>query len=93
MFSRSPSAFQALCGLGISNLPCEKTLKGYMNQHLSSPGINEKSIQESSKKYTEHVTDRVENGDMPPLKEGILIWDETKACVTFLCIVITFFTF
>uniref|UniRef100_A0A1X7V628 Transposable element P transposase-like RNase H domain-containing protein n=1 Tax=Amphimedon queenslandica TaxID=400682 RepID=A0A1X7V628_AMPQE len=41
-------------------------------------GINEESILDSSKRYEEHIVERVKNGHLPPLKQGILIWDETK---------------
>ena len=51
-----------------------------MHQHASTPGISELSIQESSEKYSNHVEERVKLGHRVPLKEGILIWDETKAC-------------
>ena len=62
IFSRSPSAFQAVKSLGILNLPCDQTLKGYMYKHCSSPGINEKSIEESSMKYKHHVQEKVVSG-------------------------------
>ena len=81
VFSRSPSAFRALRSLGILSLPCDKTLKGYMHQHSSSPGINERCIKESSEKYANHVKEKVKKGHKAPLKEGILIWDETKVYI------------
>lgn len=54
VFSRSPAAFDALRSLGILNLPCDRTLKAYMDKK-SSPGIDENTLRESSKKYEEHV--------------------------------------
>lgn len=78
VFSRSPSAYHALRGPGILNLPCAKTIRGYMNQHSSSHGIHDDLIQESSSKYEEHIAKLGKKGHARPLKEGILIWDETK---------------
>lgn len=78
VYSRSPSAFRALKDLGILHLPCDKTLRTYMRQNVGSSGINEESIRESSRKYDECTADKVKKGHTPPLKEGILIWDETK---------------
>jgi hypothetical protein len=65
-------------GLGILQLPCEKTLRGYMHKHCLSPGINEESIRQSALKYQEHIHEMVGSGCKRPLQEGILIWDETK---------------
>lgn len=72
IFSRSPSAFRALRGLGILNLPCDATIKGYMNQNASKPGINEQAIFESSERYKKHVHGKLQKGEQRPLKEGIL---------------------
>ncbi len=52
-----------------------------MQQHSSSPGINERYIHESSKKYEDHIQEKIKNDHKAPLKEGILIWDETKVYV------------
>lgn len=49
-----------------------------MSHHANEPGINSASILDSSRKYSAHVKEMVESGKMRPLKEGILIWDETK---------------
>ena len=52
VFSRSPSAFRAFRNLRILNPPCGRTLKGYMHHMSSNSGIDEKSIEESSEKYS-----------------------------------------
>ena len=49
-----------------------------MHQHSSSHGIHDDLIQESSSKYEEHIAKLGKKGHARPLKEGILIWDETK---------------
>lgn len=75
--ARSPSAFQAIRSI-ILNLQCDATLKGYMNQHSSNPGINDRVIKESSERYKKHAEERVKTGHIEPIQDGILIWDETK---------------
>ena len=78
ILSRSPSAFEAVRNLGILQLPCDRTLRGYMHKHCSSPGIDEESIWQSALKYQEHIQEKISGGYKKPLQEGILIWDETK---------------
>lgn len=56
-----------------------------MRQHSSKPGINERDIQESSERYRKHAEEKVKSGHKRPLKEGILIWDETKVSKTKNC--------
>ena len=78
ILSRSPSAYQAVRDLGILQLPCDRTLRSFMHKHCHSPGIDEESIQQSAIKYEEHIQETIGGGYKKPLKEGILIWDETK---------------
>ena len=77
--SRSPSAFRALRDLGILKLPCDATVKGYMDQRKLC--VNESAIVASAQKYETHIEERVQSGHKCPLKEGILIWDETKVSI------------
>ena len=62
IFSRSPSAYNAVKSLGIFNLPCNKTLKGCMDQHFSTAGINEEALLESATKYASFKNERVRDG-------------------------------
>jgi hypothetical protein len=62
----------------ILQLPCDKTLRGYMRKHASSPGINEDALLESSHRFDEFKAKRVADGMAPPLGEGVLIFDEVK---------------
>ena len=78
IFTRSPSAYHALKSLNILQLPCEKTLKGYMYKHSSAPGINEDALCESEKRYEEFKDERKKNGFKEPVGEGVLMWDEVK---------------
>ena len=44
IFSRSPAAYHAVRSMGLLQLPCDKTLRGYMYKHACSPGISEESL-------------------------------------------------
>lgn len=58
-------------------LPCDKTIKGYMSQHSRSPGINEDAMLDQSHKYNDYKVEREDNGSVKPVG-GVLIWDEVK---------------
>ena len=51
IFSRSPAAYHAVRSLGIFQLPCDKTVRGYMYKHASSPGIQEDGLLDRAKRY------------------------------------------
>ena len=78
IFSRSPSAYHAVRSLGILQLPCDRTLRGYMYRHASSPGINEEALLDRAQKYEDFKKERVAAGFVRPVGEGVLIWDEVK---------------
>ena len=77
-FLKEPSVYSAFRSLGIIQLPCSKTVKGYMNQTCKSPGIIEDNFLLNSKRYEEYIEKRKRLGFVSPKHEGILIWDETK---------------
>ena len=78
IFSRSPAAYHAVRSMGIMQLPCDKTLRGYMYKHASSPGINEEHLLESARRFKTFKAERVSDGMLPPVGEGVLIFDEVK---------------
>lgn len=82
IFSRSPTAYHALKSLGIIQLPCDRTLRGYMYKYSSSPGICEDALLERAKKYESYKKEQVEAGNLKPVGEGVLIWDEVKVSIT-----------
>jgi hypothetical protein len=51
IFSRSPAAYHAVRSMGLMQLPCDKTLRGYMYKHASAPGISEEHLLESAKRF------------------------------------------
>ena len=64
--------------LGVLQLPCDRTLKRYMQRHSTFPGINEDLLFQAAQRYEEFKLDRVSAGFSRPVQEGILIWDEVK---------------
>ncbi len=48
--------------------------------HSNSPGINEEALLERAQKYSIFKQERVKNGYIQPVNEGVLIWDEVKVC-------------
>ena len=78
IFSRSPAAYHAVRSLGIFQLPCDRTLRGYMYKYSSSPGISEEALLEMAEKYKVFKEERVEAGYPRPVSEGVLMWDEVK---------------
>ena len=85
MFSRSPSAYHAVRSLGILQLPCDRTLRGYMYRHASSPGINEEALLDRAPKYDNFKEERLAAGFARPIGEEILIWDEVKVSMRTEC--------
>ena len=81
IFSRSPAAYHAVRLLGILQLPCDRTLRGYMKRHSTFPGINEESLYHAAQRFAAFKANRVEAGFAPPVQEGVLIWDEVKVCI------------
>ena len=78
IFSRSPAVYHAIKSLGILQLPCDRTLRGYMYKYSSSPGINEEALLYRAKKYDQFKKEHVEAGFVKPVGEGVLMWDEVK---------------
>jgi hypothetical protein len=78
IYCRSPAAYHAVKSLGILQLPCDKTLRGYMYKHAGSPGIDEEALLDRAKKYDQFQKERVEAGFGKPISQGILMWDEVK---------------
>ena len=73
IYARNPAAYHAVKSLGILQLPCDKTFKGYMYRHASSPGINEEALLDRAKKYDVYRKERKERkecGFHYPLGDG-----------------------
>ncbi len=53
-------------------------MKAHMNHLKKKDGINKQDIWQSSLKYEDHKVNMLAQGNLLPLGEGVLIWDETK---------------
>ena len=81
MYTRSPSAYEALKGFNILNLPSVSSLKAFTGSNLEDPGDIQKRLSESYKDYQALVEQRKTQGMRPPLWEGVLIFDEVKVAM------------
>ena len=78
VYTRSPAAYQALKGFGILQLPCRKSLQGFLSANQSEPGVNEEKIAEQKRLYDAHTARRVNEKRKKPQQKGVLIFDELK---------------
>ena len=78
IYTRSPSAYEALRGFGILQLPGISTLKTFTSFNLENAGINEERLAHARKQYDEMVKEKRASGARVPFSEGILILDEVK---------------
>ena len=78
MYTRSPAAYQALKSFDILQLPCKKSLQGFLSANQSEPGVNEEQIAEQKRLYSAHTAQHVREDKKRPLQKGILIFDEVK---------------
>ena len=74
----SPSAYNALRGFGILQLPCTNSLKSYTSFNLEAPGIHEERISYAREVYDSMVAEKKRKGQLVPLSEGVLIFDEVN---------------
>ena len=58
IFSRSPAAYRALKALRVLQLPCDRTLRHYMQRHSSHPGINEDLLHQAALRYSDNLSQR-----------------------------------
>ena len=78
VYTRSPAAYEALWGFGILNLPCVSSLKAFTSFNLETPGFNEERLAHARKQYDQMTKEKHIAGELTPLSEGILIFDEVK---------------
>lgn len=76
IFARSPAAYHALKDIGMFQLPCDRTLRGYMSSCL--PGIHTDMLLEQAEKYRLFKQKQIKDGLPMPTGEGVLMWDEVK---------------
>ena len=78
IYSRSPSAFEAVRHLGILQLPSTASLQAFMAQHQHAPGSNEDQMALQHELYKQHAEKIAQAGKMVPKQDGVLIFDEVK---------------
>lgn len=78
MYSRSPSAYDALKGLNILQLPSKNSLQAYIGHHLRDAGANDECMALQFKMYKQHQEKRVQEGYPQPKGDGVLIFDEVR---------------
>ncbi len=74
VYSRSPTAYEALKGFGILQLPGISSLKSYSSFNMENPGINfcEERLAVSRGQYQHMIDEKLVVGVVPSW-EGILI--------------------
>lgn len=80
-YARSPTAYEALRGFGILQLPCVSSLKGFTGFNLEAPGFCEERLSYARQQYDRLVESKRASHQPPPFSEGILIFDEVKVGV------------
>ncbi len=78
MYKRSPTAYDALKGFGILQLPSVSTLKSYTSYTSFNTGVSEERLGFARKQYDAMVAQKHANGGKVPFNYGILIFDEVK---------------
>ena len=81
VYSRSPSAYEALRSFKILQLPSASSLKSFRGTRLHEPGIHlaiKQYVCEQQENYVKYKNELERRGQLVPLHEGILIFDEVK---------------
>lgn len=85
VYTRSPSAYEALHKLKIFQLPHSKTLKKVIRGGSEQSGIDEDYLQGQQQIYEHFQSGREAEGHPRPLGIGVLMWDEVKVWRTAIC--------
>ncbi|XP_044171867.1 uncharacterized protein LOC122956268 [Acropora millepora] len=76
VYNRSLSAYQALWGQNVLQLPHSKTLKQIIKDGSEKSGIDEEYLYGQHKAYVKYQKEREEEGHPRPLGRGVMMWDE-----------------
>ena len=76
--TRSPSAYEALRGFGILQLPGVSTLKTFTSFNVDNSGFNEEQLSYAREQYDRMVAEKKAAGELVPFSEGILVFVEVK---------------
>ena len=78
MYTRSPTAYEALKGFGILQLLSESTLKSFTSFNIETSGVFEQRLAHARKQYNGMISEKQSSGSKVPFNEGVLIFDEVK---------------
>ena len=87
VYSRCPSAYEALSNLHILQLPCSKVLKRVLKEGSEKPGVVEDYMGQQLEEFCEYRKQPVAGGFPQPLGLRILMSDEVKVGRTSLTII------
>lgn len=81
IFTQSASAYKALKGYDILQLPSRSTLQLYPGSFLHEPGASSKCISDQVAQYVLFKAECKKKDKHPPKSDGVLVFDEVKvAC-------------
>ena len=78
VYTRSPTAYEALKGFGILQLPSVSSLKTFTSFIVESADVSEKHLAFARKQYNAMMEEKRTSGQLLPFSGGILIFDEVK---------------
>jgi len=79
VYTRSPSAYEALKSFQIIQLPGVQTLKDYINSNREDPGKIQERLKLCREEYNRMVAMQQQLGNKQvPISKGVLIFDEVK---------------
>ena len=78
IYTRSPSAYEALRGFGILQLPGVSALKTFTSFNIGNSGFSEEQMAYARQQYDKMVKEKQAAGERVPFSEGILVFDEVK---------------
>ena len=84
VYNRSPSAYEALRGLQILQLPHSKTMKEIIKDGSENPCIDEEYLLGQHKTFVKFQKEREQQGYPRPLGLGVMMWDEVKVRARFM---------
>jgi hypothetical protein len=78
VYTRSPSAYDALKAFNILQMPSRSTLQAYTGAFLHEPGANSACIEDQVAQFVLHCEQRQSEGKLESKKDGVIVFDEVK---------------
>ena len=77
IYTRSTSAYEALRGFGIPQLPSVSSLKSFTGFNLEKAGFSEERLVYARQQYVKMIEEKRVAGGVLPFSEGILIFERS----------------